>query len=198
MQETVDWFFAEFFRRYPVNATDAGNHEHDGRWPDLTDAGRVDRLAFLAEARARLEGLDTATLSRDDAFDRRILLDEIDNLRFNEEELDELHWNPIAYTYIFGTGLFSLLSREFAPLPDRLRSAAERMRALPAALEQARSNLSGRGAATDRPVSRFHTEKAIETMPGVADLCRTAASEAESLGDAALLDDVRAAADGAA
>jgi uncharacterized protein (DUF885 family) len=197
MQQTAEWFFTEFFRRYPVNATDAGNHEHDGRWPDLTDAGRADRLDFLANARARLEGLDAGSLSRDDAIDRRILLDELDNLRFNEEELDELHWSPIAYTYIFGTGLFSLLSREFAPLPDRLRSAAERMRALPAAIEGARANLSGGDAEKRRPVSRFHTEKAIETMPGVADLCRTAASEAESL-DAALRDEVRAAADEAA
>src|ERR687895_107338 len=185
MQETVDWFFAEFFRRYPVNATDAGNHEHDGRWPDLTDAGRVDRLAFLAEARARLEGLDTATLSRDDAFDRRILLDEIDNLRFNEEELDELHWNPIAYTYIFGSGLFSLLSREFAPLPDRLRSATERMRALPAAIEEARGNLSGgdasmrRSAARSAPPRTRPRTRSMPSSPGCATSCcqpRTATS----------------------
>lgn len=198
MQQTADWFFTELFRRYPVNATDAGNHEHDGRWPDLTDAGRADRLAFLTDARARLDSLDAGSLSRDEAIDRRILLDEIDNLRFNEEELDELHWNPIAYTYIFGSGLFSLLSREFAPLADRLRSSAERMRALPAAIEEARGNLSGGDASGRRPVSRFHAEKAIETMPGVADLCRTAASEAESVDDAALRDEVRAAVDEAA
>jgi uncharacterized protein (DUF885 family) len=193
--ETADRFFADFFRHYPVHATEAGNHEHDGRWPDMTDAGRRERLAWLASARADFEALDQASLSHDDTIDRRVLLTQIDALRFDEEELDEPSWSPITYTYLFGTGLFSLLSREFAPLPDRLRNAAERMRALPEALEQARATLERPGV---REVSRFHTEKAIETMPGVADLCQSAASEAEALDAAALRDEIRAAADEAA
>ena len=45
------------------------------------------------------------------------------------------------------------------------------MEGIPDALGAARENLaSGRG----RAVATFHTEKAIETMPGIADLCRTA------------------------
>ena len=50
-----DAFFADFFRLYPVHATDAGNHEHDGRWMDLTESGTAQRLAWLAEVRARLD-----------------------------------------------------------------------------------------------------------------------------------------------
>ncbi len=193
--ETSERFFADFFRLYPVHATDAGNHEHDDRWPDLSDAGRAERMSFLAEVRRRLEQLDGATLDRDEAIDRRVLLTQIDELRFDEEELDELAWSPVVYTYLFGGGLFSLLSREFAPMADRLASAAGRMEALPAALDAARQNLtSGRA----RPVSRFHVEKAIETMPGVAELSRTAAQMASELDDAAARDRVERAADTAA
>ena len=164
-----DAFFAGFFRRYPTHATDAGNHEHDSEWPDLTDAAREERLGWLADARASLEGLDG--LSREDEIDRRVLLGVIDELRFDEEELDELSWSPIVYSYLLGGGLFSVLSREFAPLGDRLASAAGRMEGVPAVLDAARANLrSGRG----RAVSGFHVEKAIQTIPGVADLCRTA------------------------
>ena len=43
--EAQDVFFAEYFRHYPVHATEAGNHDHDHRWPDLTDAGSAERLA---------------------------------------------------------------------------------------------------------------------------------------------------------
>ena len=185
-------FFADFFRLYPVHATDAGNHEHDARWPDLTDAGRRERLEFLADSRRRLEELDDAGLDREQGIDRRVLLTQIDELRFDEEELDELAWNAVVYTYLFGGGLFSLLSREFAPVADRLASAAGRMESLPAALEAARENLtSGRG----RAVSRFHVEKAIETMPGVADLSRTAAEMTSEVQDAPLRDRVNGAAD---
>jgi uncharacterized protein (DUF885 family) len=174
--EAQDAFFADFFRHYPIHATEAGNHDHDGRWPDLTDAGRADRLAWLGEVRARFKTIDD--LSREEDIDRRVLLSTIEELRFEEEDLDEPAWSPIVYTYLLGTGLFGLLSREFAPLDERLASAASRMEGIPAALDAARGNLtSGRS----RAVARFHTEKAIETMPGVADLCRTAVGMAEEI-----------------
>jgi uncharacterized protein (DUF885 family) len=167
--QAVDAFFTDFFRHYPVDATQAGNHEHDDRWPDLTDAGSAERVAWLTEVRDRFAAMDG--LDHDEEIDRRVLLGTIDELVFDEEELDELSWSPIAYTYLLGGGLFALLSRDFAPLEQRLASAAGRMEGIPAALEAARANLtSGRG----RAVAGFHTEKAIATMPGVADLCRTA------------------------
>ena len=172
-------FFTDFFRYYPINATEAGNHEHDDRWPDLTDAGAAERMAWAARARSDLAAAEG--LSREEEIDRRVLLGVIDELRFDEEELDELAWSPITYSYLLGGGLFSLLSREFAPLEARLASAAGRMAGIPAALDAARDNLtSGRG----RAVSAFHVEKGIATMPGVADLCRTAVEMASEVDEA--------------
>jgi uncharacterized protein (DUF885 family) len=174
-----DAFFAGFFSRYPTHATEAGNHAHDHEWPDLTDAGRDERLRWLAEVRASLRAADG--LSREEEIDRRVLLGTIDELRFEEEDLDELSWSPIVYSYLLGGGLFALLSRDFAPLADRLISAAGRMDGIPAALEAARANLvSGRG----RAVSGFHVEKGIQTIGGVADLCRTAVEMAGEVDDA--------------
>jgi uncharacterized protein (DUF885 family) len=186
-----DAFFADFFRHYPVHATNAGNHEHDDRWPDVTDAGTGARLAWLAEARAGLEAADG--LTREEEIDRRVLVSVIDEMRFEEEELDEPSWSAITYSYLLGGGLFALLSREFAPLAVRLGSAAGRMEGIPAVLDAARANLtSGRG----RPVARFHVEKAIETIPGVADLCRTAVAMAADV-DEELRARVTSASDGA-
>nr|MBA3587389.1 DUF885 domain-containing protein [Chloroflexota bacterium] len=95
-----------------------------------------------------------------------------------------------VYSYLLGGGLFALVSREFAPLADRLASAASRMEGIPAVLEAARANLtSGRG----RAPSGFHVEKGIATMPGVSDLCRTAVEMAVDA-DPSLRDRVSAAA----
>jgi uncharacterized protein (DUF885 family) len=182
-------FFDNFFRHYPIHASEAGNHEHDERWPDLTDAGSAERLAWLADARAGLEEADG--LSREEEIDRRVLLGTIDELRFDEQDLDEPSWSPIIYTYLLGGGLFGLLSREFAPIETRLASVAGRMAGIPAVLDAARENLtSGRG----REVSAFHVEKAIQTMPGVSDLCQTAVSMAAEA-EASLRDRVTAAAE---
>jgi uncharacterized protein (DUF885 family) len=186
--EAQDAFFDDFFRLYPYHATEAGNHEYDSVWPDLTDAGRRARLDWLADVRARIESAEVGT--REETIDQAVLLRQIDELRFDDEELDELAWSPIIYAYLFGGGLFGLLSREFAPLEERLASVAGRMEQLPAAIDAARANLtSGRG----RAVARFHVEKAIETMPGVADLCRTAEGMAGDL-DPSLRDRVSATA----
>jgi uncharacterized protein (DUF885 family) len=168
-----------------------GEHAHDGRWPDLTDGGRTERAAWAADAIARLQAVADDGLSRDDHVDRRVLVENLEAMLFGEEVLREESWNPLGYVYLFGGGLFALLAREFAPLPDRLRSAASRMRGIPEALDAARATLEAGG---ERPVSRFHAEKAAERMVGVTDLCHTAVREAEGHGDAALLDEIRAAA----
>ena len=185
---------AGYFRHNPVFATEMGEHAHDGLWPDLTEAGRQVRLAWLAETSARLEAVDPASLSRDDAIDRRILLEQLEASRFSEETLREEAWSPISYVYLFGNGLFLLLARGFAPLDERLRSVASRLRGLPAALDAARETLAAGGP---RPVSRFHAEKAVERIVGVTDLARSAVEESKQLEDEALRDEVAAAADGA-
>ena len=167
----VDEVLAGYFRAYPVQATEIGQHAHDGRWPDLTDAGRAARLAWVTDASAQVEAAAPDALSRDDAIDRRILLENLAAIRFAEETLDEGSWNPMTYVYVFGNGLFSLLAREFAPLPDRMRSVAARLDGLPAALDQARATLDAGGS---RPIGAFHTQKAAERMPGLVDLVDTA------------------------
>jgi uncharacterized protein (DUF885 family) len=186
----VDDVLDAYFGHYPVHATEIGDHDHDGAWNDLTDAGRQARLAWVADAVATVSSVPEAELSADERIDRRILLENLEALRFSEETLDEPSWNPLSYVYLFGNGLFSLLAREFAPAEERLRSAAARMRALPAALDQARQRLGEGGA---RPISQFHTQKAVERLPGIADLADTAVEEAASV-DAALREEVSTAA----
>jgi uncharacterized protein (DUF885 family) len=189
----VDDLLDGYFAHYPVLATEKGNHAHDHEWGDLSDAGRRDRLAWLAAADSQLQALDDAALSADERTDRRILRTQVAAMRFDEATLDEASWNPLSYVYLLGAGLFSLIARDFAPREERLRSMAARLRALPAALDQARARLDAGGA---RPTSRLHTEKAIERLPGIADLADTAIEEASDV-DAGLRDEVTAAADAA-
>ncbi len=176
----VDELLAEYFRLDPVHATEIGNHEHDGDWPDLTDAGRAARLAFAQDAGRRLGQVDAAALSADDRIDHRILTDAVAAMAFGEGPMEEERWNPLVYGDVLGTGLFTLVARPFAPLPDRLRSGAARLRGLPAVLDAARATLSAPGA---RPVSQFHAEKAVERLPGVPGLVDTLLAEVDKVED---------------
>jgi len=182
----IDAFLAEFFRLHPLHATAAGMHEHDGRWPDMTEAGRAERVEFYDRWREELAAYDAADLTVDEAVDRDLLLGELEAARWSETELREDRWSPLDWVYFLGDGLFPLIAREFAPLADRLESFALRLERLPAVLDAARDALVG---TADRPVARFHTEKALSQWSGIADLVDDAVAQ----GDAASADPAVAA-----
>ena len=114
-------FFDELLVLDPVSATSIGEHRYDERWPDMTDAGRAERLAFADRWLAELGSIDPATLSVDDAADRDVLVGQLDAARFQDTVLLEERWDPLAWVYLLGGGLFPLLSREFAPAGDAAR-----------------------------------------------------------------------------
>ena len=183
----IDAFLDELFALEPVAATGIGDHRHDDRWPDVSPSGRAARLAFTERWAATFAAVDPATLTPDEAADRDLLRMELDADRFEQLELQEDHWDPLTWVYHLGDGLFTLLSREFAPLADRLASVAGRLEGMPAVLADARDMLVG----TDdgRPVGRFQTETALAQLPGVSELIDDALTEAER----AATDDARVA-----
>lgn len=191
LRALLDELLADIFRLWPVTATDAGEHRHDGRWPNISDEGRQERIAFLGDAERRLAAIDSGPLSLGEAADRRVMLDQLASMRFAEERLREPSWNPLWYVYLLGGGLFTLLTREFAPVEVRLESAGQRLRGIPQLLTAARGTLSAPG---ERAVSRLHGEKALERLPGIGSLADALAGEAERTGNAALAEAVGEAA----
>ena len=190
-QPLVDELLADFFRMQPSSATELGEHAYDHHWPNLTDAGRAAWSDWLRDAEARVSAFKAKGLGHDEAIDRRVLLDNLAAMRFFADELRESEWNPMVYVYLLGGALFTMLARDYAPIGERLDAIASRLRGLPAALDGARQALSTPLGVNGRAVSRFHAEKAVERMAGVADLVGLAVLEAEGVGDGPLLDEVR-------
>ena len=174
--DRVAAFLDEYFALHPLSATSAGMHAYDDRWPDVTEAGRIARLAFYDRWTAELEGFAATDLSKDDAIDRDLLVGELAAHRFGDEVLREERWSPLEWVYMLGDGLFTLIAREFAPLATRLESIAGRLEGMPAVLDAAVETIGG----TDgRPVSRLHTEKALAQWSGIDELVGQALEEAE-------------------
>lgn len=171
-------FLAELFALDPVFATETGDHTHDAEWPDLTETGRLGRLDFVARWIGAFEAL--TGLSPDDAIDRDLVVGQLEAMRFDDETLREDAWNPLAWVYLLGAGLFSLIARDFAPLATRLASVAGRLEDIPAVLAAAREALIG---VDGRPVGRFQTETALGQLGGIDELIGDALREAELAGD---------------
>jgi uncharacterized protein (DUF885 family) len=187
--ELVHGLFADLFRASPVFATGVGNHDHDGAWPDQSEAGTHALIALLDRWTDAFAALPAGSLTPDEAVDRDIVLGELAAFRFGAAELRAEAWDPLEWVYLLGDGIHPLLSREFAPLGVRLASAAERIEGIPAVLATARARLVG---VEGRPVSRLHTEVALTQLAGIRDLCRDALAAAADADEEGELAPVRA------
>ena len=173
----VDALIAEHFALHPLHATGAGIHDHDGRWPDMTEAGRAERVAFCDRWSAELAALASGDLTADERIDAEFLISELAAHRFSETDLREDCWSPLEWVYLLGEGIFGLISREFAPPADRLTSVASRLEGMPALLDAGRDALVG---VEGRPVDRFHMEKALDSFSGIGELIDDALAQADS------------------
>ena len=54
----VAQFLDELFELQPEIATAVGDHRFDDRWPDMSEAGRLARLALVDRWAELFEGLD--------------------------------------------------------------------------------------------------------------------------------------------
>jgi uncharacterized protein (DUF885 family) len=129
------------FKLSPVSATQAGDHRFDSELDDLSAEGRQRGLDFSKSMLAELEKIDRTKLSRENQIDYAILSNQVKSDIWSTETLQGWAWDPTIYSQIAGGALYTLMAREFAPLPDRLRSATARMEKLPKLFEQMHANL---------------------------------------------------------
>jgi len=152
------------FKLSPVSATQAGDHRFDSELDDLSAEGRQRGLAFSKGMLAELEKIDRAKLSRENQIDYAILVNQVKSDIWSTESLQGWAWDPTIYSQIAGGALYTLMAREFAPLPDRLRSATARMEKLPKLFEQMRANLD------PKRVPKIHAETVAKQNKGVLSL----------------------------
>lgn len=155
-----DWLDG-ILKASPVSATQFGDHHNDSELDDLGAAARARSLAFSQATLAALDHIDRSALSRENQVDYAILHNQLQSDIWSTQTLQEWTWNPLIYTGIAGNALFSLMARDFAPLPQRLRAATARMEKLPALYAQMRTNLD------PARVPKIHAETASRQLKGV-------------------------------
>ncbi len=128
-------------RLSPVYATFLGDHRFDAEIDDVSATGRSARAALTKETQTALAAIDRSQLSRDNQVDAVMLAEQLESDAFTDETLQDWAWDPLTYSDVAGNSLYALMAREFAPLPERLLSAAARMEKLPNLLAAVRKEL---------------------------------------------------------
>src|SRR3954451_18304873 len=142
--------------RDPVEATYLGDHGRDGLLPDPSPAAAADRAAAVRAQLAELDALQPASLGPDDAVDAAVLRTALAAELLDLDEIREGDWNPMLHNP--GAGVHSLISRDFAPLPERIAALEQRLRAVPDYLAAARRRLG--------EMSRIHLDTALDQLAG--------------------------------
>lgn len=145
----------------PVGATQTGDHRFDAELDDLSAAGRQKGLEFSKRMLAELDAIDASKLSRDNQVDAMILRNQLRGDIWSTETLQSWAWDPQAYSGLAGGAIYSLMAREFAPMPERLKSATARMEKIPALFAQSRENLD------PARVPKIHAETVAKQNKGV-------------------------------
>ncbi|MBA4010884.1 MAG: DUF885 domain-containing protein [Phenylobacterium sp.] len=172
-----DWLEG-YLKLSPAFATIIGDHRYDAELDDVSAAGRAARIRFNKDVLAALEAIPHAGLSRANQVDAAILGNQVRGQIWTDEVLQDWAWDPLIYSNIAGSALDGLMAREFAPLPDRLRSAAGRMEKLPAFLAQSRKELQ------PARVPKIHAETMVGQNKGLHSLVAQVTAQAGVLGGA--------------
>lgn len=152
-QDLYDRYFDEYYFRFnPTAGTSAGFHQYDTKLEDYSRAS-VDRQVGV------LERFESEVQKQPSAPDRELVLN---NIRANLLALQNIRqWekNPDTYSSGITGSVFTIMSRNYAPQAERLKSVIAREQQMPAVFAAARENLKN--------PPRIYTEIALEQLPGI-------------------------------
>ncbi len=148
----------------PVSATQLGDHRFDDKLDDMSAAGRAGRRKVSQALLNALVKYKRASMSRANQVDAAMLENQLRYDLWANDTLQSWAWDPLIYNDLAGGALYSLMAREFAPAPVRLKAATARLEALPGLLAQARANL------VLARVPKVHAETLAKQNPGLTSL----------------------------
>jgi Bacterial protein of unknown function (DUF885) len=156
----VDGYIEDYFKAQPYFAVGAGRHEFDGQMPDWSKAGFEKEIARLHKWRDDAQKFDEAALTTDQRFQREYLFWVIDTDLFWIERAASPFKNPAWYINYLDPQVY--LSREYAPLEQRLKGYIGYARAIPTIATNIKENLR-------LPLPKSYVDRAIAGFKGFAD-----------------------------
>ncbi|MDP6532388.1 MAG: DUF885 domain-containing protein [Candidatus Marinimicrobia bacterium] len=155
----INEFIESSFELEPTFGIYMGRHEYDGQLPDWSKAGIDKRIRKLKEAKAKTNGFADEYLDDAQKFDKQYILAVIDEQLFALDEARLPFTNPSYYTWAMGPDVY--LSREYAPLEERMKAYTIYAGNIPAAVDQIKENM-------DTPMPKTFAELGMRSAKGMA------------------------------
>jgi uncharacterized protein (DUF885 family) len=137
-----DEFFDVYYTYYPVHATRQGLHQYDHSLGHYRRDEIDETLRRMKAIQAQVAAIDPEQMDHVHTLDYPVLTTRIKREIYWVEKWRFWENNPLFYKDIILEGMFNLVSRNFAPLEERLKSLIARQKDVPAVLRAARENLA--------------------------------------------------------
>jgi hypothetical protein len=151
-----DGFFDAFWAQNPGFGIGVGYYKYADRLivPDAKE--RTKELKFIERWQSYLRAIPRTQLNANNQADWTILDSEFSARRWEINEARAWEWNPSVYNV--AEPIAKILSTDFAPLPERLRTIGKRLKRVPAYYAAAKQNI--------KAPTREHTQLGIDQNKG--------------------------------
>ncbi|MBS1493132.1 MAG: DUF885 domain-containing protein [Bacteroidetes bacterium] len=155
-----DNFVNEYLEINPESAVGLGLHQYDGKTSDYSLQGFIKQIDWLKNYKSKLELINPFSLNQKNYFNYRLLSNEVNKQLFGLEDREFFRKNPMTYAGAVDVNIY--ISRDFAPIEERVKSIIKIEKNAPNVFAAARQNL--------KPVlPKPYVELAISIAKGSAD-----------------------------
>jgi uncharacterized protein (DUF885 family) len=163
-QKLLENYLDEYWKFYPTAATLAGYYKYNDKLEDPS-SGNVDRRdETLKKFNGDMIKIDRSKLSAENQQALNILFDQLDLEFVKLENTVPWEYNPLFYNEIIINSVQALLTKDFAPIDTRIKSATERVKLIPGLIKRAKSDL--------KTPAQAYTEAAIKQIGHIIDFYR--------------------------
>ena len=141
VRKLADEFYAWRNENFPVNSSDSGLHTWDNRLTDYSAAKIAERGQRVRKLLDQVRAMPGAKWPKDDRIDWMLFRAQLENFDFGSRVLLSAKTDPQLYVGECVSGIFSLLKKEYDAPRTRALAATERLKQMPAMLEQGERNL---------------------------------------------------------
>ena len=141
-RDLVTKILDSMWRQYPTNAAGMGLHEFDGRLPDISRSSLDRRAQEVSGHLESLRGVDAYTLSSEYYMEYKLVMSALNKELFDLKEVRLHETNPMEMLGHIELSFY--ISRDYAPLDQRVKALTRGLSGVPDYLASLRSVLGQR------------------------------------------------------
>jgi len=140
LENLEDAVLSHIFNMSPRYAVFLGLHDYDGQLPDYSISHLKSWVEKAGELKNRLGRIDTASIGSRGKLDLLCMELLLEDGLFEITELESHATRPVGYVYQLGVTPY--ISKEYAPVEERIQAVNRHLANIPTFLNQAEENLN--------------------------------------------------------